>query len=419
MGSQGSKGDRGPPGIKGLDGERGLEGPQGLRGDPGPDGFKGPDGDRGPQGPPGPRGDDGRQGPKGPRGPQGTIRFGGPPGPMGPKGDTGPQGPMGPAGSLDPSIMDWLSNLDFENGSLDRVCFDGNLCVKPHMHDGIPTICVSTSDETETSVCFNADAFSKELQRVNTRIGDLQAQIDAENINVQGLETMANDVMDENKSLHSDLESTTQKLEKLEEHYDNLEHECDRTESKYQSELNECHNATATAEANAVANALVQRAEYDILKSTMVEWGENILKDASIDKYYIGRKGEKHCSKSGYTKIMNEKQCKIFAAEATVGALVEGGNLRNMSWEYNQKGVWGHAPGCFVPDWLLTTESAPRVHFMPFGNKPPNSGERPICVKESEIRNVSHPQIRGESLFTSVPHQNDYWNPGKPLSIHD
>lgn len=73
---QGSKGDKGDPGIQGPAGPQGERGPQGLTGATGPAGPQGARGAQGPAGATGPKGDKGdpgAQGPQGLTGPTGTF----------------------------------------------------------------------------------------------------------------------------------------------------------------------------------------------------------------------------------------------------------------------------------------------------------------------------------------------------------
>jgi hypothetical protein len=92
-GTQGLKGDTGPPGEQGPQGETG---PRGAAGETGATGAQGATGATGSAGPPGPQGAAGATGVAGPTGATGATGLQGPQGPIGPQGLQGPAGPYLP-----------------------------------------------------------------------------------------------------------------------------------------------------------------------------------------------------------------------------------------------------------------------------------------------------------------------------------
>ncbi|XP_013201923.1 collagen alpha-1(VII) chain [Microtus ochrogaster] len=101
-GRTGAPGPQGPPGRTQAKGERGFPGPEGPPGSPGLTGVPGSPGVKGSPGWPGPPGEPGERGPRGPKGEPGEpgqVTGGEGPGLPGKKGDPGPSGPPGPRGS--------------------------------------------------------------------------------------------------------------------------------------------------------------------------------------------------------------------------------------------------------------------------------------------------------------------------------
>ncbi|XP_005075021.1 collagen alpha-1(VII) chain [Mesocricetus auratus] len=102
-GRTGAPGPQGPPGSTQAKGERGFPGPEGPPGSPGLTGVPGSPGIKGSPGWTGPRGEPGERGPRGPKGEPGEpgkVIGGEGTGLPGKKGDPGPSGPPGPRGPL-------------------------------------------------------------------------------------------------------------------------------------------------------------------------------------------------------------------------------------------------------------------------------------------------------------------------------
>jgi hypothetical protein len=156
---------QGPPGAQGLQGEQGAQGetgpqgPQGLTGTQGPQGLQGEQGAQGIQGATGPQGPQGIQGDTGPQGVQGIQGETGPQGVQGPQGIQGEQGPYGlPAGTP------FDVTFSLSNGESGTRYYQLNI---------------------KSSISFSVDSVDCE-----TSSGTIQAAVQINNNNVQGLSAL-------------------------------------------------------------------------------------------------------------------------------------------------------------------------------------------------------------------------------------